>query len=434
MRHESKTSSSSARTTSGVACCRAGGIAFVLFPEIVFRLLVPGSPDRPGGGLRQPEPPRRKKKIEAPRGDIVDTNNVVPCQTKVAAVVQIVPTRSRRGRARGRRRLPQAARGGRAQRLHARPATTRRGAAARRRPQGRKTDKKRERPARRRKQARPEVRDLADPVDRPAERLDRRALQAHRAAPPSWRSHPRDPQADHPRDRRRALLQRHEPHRRGARRVQLHAGDRRATPGRRRPRGALPAPLPAGARRAALRQRLRDRPRRQGASADDPRYTWHRPGHAHRPERARAGHTTSTCAAPTAPRGRGRRVRRRARPAAHRLGDRAQAGPAAQAHARLQPADGGRRGADRRRSAAHPYGARAGAYVAMDPATARPRHGLDARLRRERVRAALQREDVGLPDVEGRRRAAAQPRDRLGLSDRLDVQADHGAGGAGRPG
>ena len=40
-------------------------------------------------------------------------------------------------------------------------------------------------------------------------------------------------------------------------------------------------------------------------------------------------------------------------------------------------------------------------------------------------------EDLRLADLAGHRRAAAQPRDRVGLSDRLDVQADHGAGGAG---
>ena len=79
------------------------------------------------------------------------------------------------------------------------------------------------------------------------------------------------------------------------------------------------------------------------------------------------------------PEGRRRRVRQPRRPA-RRVGRRAQAGPAAQADARLQPAEGRRRGAapgDRR---PRTDGAQAGAYVAMDPRDgAILAHGLAAR-------------------------------------------------------
>ena len=54
-----------------------------------------------------------------------------------------------------------------------------------------------------------------------------------------------------------------------------------------------------------------------------------------------------------------------------------------------------------------------------------PRDGLRAGLRREHVRQAVLAADLRRPDVGGHRRAAAQPRDRVRLSDRLDVQADH---------
>ena len=82
--------------------------------------------------------------------------------------------------------------------------------------------------------------------------------------------------------------------------------------------------------------------------------------------------------------------------------------------------------------AASHYGARAGAYVAMDPRDGSilamgSAPGFDATVF---ARPFTERIWDGLTST-GHGRAAAQPRDRLGVSDRLDVQADHGAGGAG---
>ena len=72
--------------------------------------------------------------------------------------------------------------------------------------------------------------------------------------------------------------------------------------------------------------------------------------------------------------------------------------------------------------------ARAGACVAMDPRDgAILGHGLGAELRRQRCGQARSRETTSkalTSQADGR--AAAQPRHRLGLSDRLDVQADRG--------
>ena len=196
-------------------------------------------------------------------------------------------------------------------------------------------------------------------------------------------------------------------------------------PGR-RGHAALPAPVPARrARRAAVRHDLRDHrgaAQGQGLRRD-------RAGHADRPERP-GGRVRQVPARRRRlqPR-RGRRVRqpRRGAPA---VGARAQAGPAAEADARLRPAEGGRRGAvegDLRLAAR-----RQGRRVHRDgPARRRdPRHGLAARLRRQRLRAPVLAADLRGPDLAGQGRAADQPRDRVGLSDRLGVQADHGAGGA----
>ena len=65
-------------------------------------------------------------------------------------------------------------------------------------------------------------------------------------------------------------------------------------------------------------------------------------------------------------------------------------------------------------------------------ATARSSRWARRRASTRRCSRARHGADLGLADVEGDGRAAvAQPRDGLGLSDRIDVQADHGAGGAG---
>jgi penicillin-binding protein 2 len=69
-----------------------GGIAFVLFGIVFFRLwylqVLTGEEARVSASQNG----RRTEKIEAARGDIVDRNNVPLVQTKQAAVVQLVPS------------------------------------------------------------------------------------------------------------------------------------------------------------------------------------------------------------------------------------------------------------------------------------------------------------------------------------------------------
>src|SRR3954452_1633281 len=69
-----------------------GGIAFVLFGIVFFRLwylqVLTGEEARVSASQNG----RRSEKIEAPRGDIVDRNGVPLVQTKRAAVVQLVPS------------------------------------------------------------------------------------------------------------------------------------------------------------------------------------------------------------------------------------------------------------------------------------------------------------------------------------------------------
>ena len=73
-----------------------GGIAFVLFGIVFFRLwylqVLTGEEAR----VRRSQNGRRTEKIEAPRGDIVDRNSVPLVRTKRAAVVQIVPSHAAR--------------------------------------------------------------------------------------------------------------------------------------------------------------------------------------------------------------------------------------------------------------------------------------------------------------------------------------------------
>src|SRR3954470_14726759 len=69
-----------------------GGIAFVLFGIVFFRLwylqVLTGDTSRVAASQNG----RRTERIEAPRGDVVDAHNVKLVQTKKAAVVQLVPS------------------------------------------------------------------------------------------------------------------------------------------------------------------------------------------------------------------------------------------------------------------------------------------------------------------------------------------------------
>ena len=271
-----------------------GGIAFVLFAIVFFRLwyLQVLTGDQAVSKARDNR--IRKERIEAPRGDIVDRNNTKLVVTKQAAVVQMVPSllpKSVRDQADEYRKALAAAE---QERLVA--ADRKRAFERQLRDDGRKSNRA----------ERTELRRLSEGRRQGAHR--RRPDRAHGrdgpagALPARGRGHPRpaddDPRARDPRHRRRAVLERHDPHRRAARAVQLHARAARVLRRRRRHQ-ALPAPLSARRdRRAAVRDRLRDH--RQAAR--ERRLQGDRAGHADRPERARGDATTSTCAASTATR------------------------------------------------------------------------------------------------------------------------------------
>src|SRR3954451_9620416 len=70
-----------------------GGIAFVLFGIVFFRLWYLQVLTGQEAVSKARDNRVRKVRIEAPRGDIVDRNNVALVKTKIAAVVQMVPTR-----------------------------------------------------------------------------------------------------------------------------------------------------------------------------------------------------------------------------------------------------------------------------------------------------------------------------------------------------
>ena len=112
-----------------------GGVAFVLFAVIFFRLwfLQVLSGDDYVSQARENRV--RKIKIEAPRGNIVDRNGKMLVKTRVAPVVQMLPDRRPRRGDGGRRRLPQGAGRGGGPPARVRAQAARAGAApARRRP------------------------------------------------------------------------------------------------------------------------------------------------------------------------------------------------------------------------------------------------------------------------------------------------------------
>ena len=260
-----------------------GGIAFVLFAIVFFRLwylqVLTGDQARLQGA-RQPLPQGARSRRRAGTSWTATTTKLV--RTKRAAVVQIVPSllpESVREQADEYRKALAAAEQERAARR--RPPARVRAPAARRRPQ---VDTARTSAS--------ELRRLRRPPRGPGRRRSRprprtrpellRALPAHR------RGHPRpaddDPRARDPRHRRRAVLERHDPHRRPARAVQLHARAARVLP-RRRGHQALPAPLPA--RRARARSCSGRSPRSPTSSSTMDELRGDRAGHADRPERAR---------------------------------------------------------------------------------------------------------------------------------------------------
>ncbi len=370
-----------------------GGIAFVVFGVVFFRLWFLQVLSGEDYVSIARENKIRKEVIEAPRGDVVDRHGRVLVKTRVAPVVQIEPGSLPDQRARAGRRVPRGARG------------------------------RRERAARRGFPLRTLERDIRDrrgDATR-AERRERRRLRSEsesaqpvaippvpaeetRAAPalPAARARDRRAAADDPpaRDRghrRDAVLERHDPHRRRSRRVQLHPRAPRAVP-RRRGLQALPARLPARrARRPALRHHARDLAGRAQAGALPRR----RAGHAHRRRR----HRGVVRRVPA----RHRRVHahhdQRARHARRPAPDDPQgadAGSAAAAHARPQaPARGQRRAQDRGRRG------RAERRARRRLRRHEPRERRDPRAR---LLPELRRQPVRPPDLAAQVRRAPTPR------------------------
>ena len=220
-----------------------GAVAFVLFATVFFRLwslqVLSGSRfvalARDNG--------RRELPIEAPRGDIVDRDNAKLVTTRRAAVVQIVPA----SLPKAERQLGDDYHAALSVAERARlDAETRSTAFERQlRDDGRRATRAERVEARRLRKAA----SAATPVPIPAPDRRRHALPPHRsrAADP-----PRDrPRAGDPRAGRGALREHHDPHRRPARGVRLHARAARAVPGggdhrhfiRDYPHGALAAQL-----------------------------------------------------------------------------------------------------------------------------------------------------------------------------------------------
>ena len=401
-----------------------GGIAFVLFAVVFFRLWFLQVLSGDDYVTQARENRVRKVKIEAPRGDIVDRDGNRLVRTRVAPVVQIVPERPARGRARGRRRLP-----ARAQRRPSAPARGRRPAALARAPPPRGGAALHARRAPRAPPPRP--RRAARPARRRAADARRRARAAALVPPPRPRARhvaAHDPPARRRRHRRGAVLQRDGQDRRLALRLQLPQGAQGRVPRRRR-REALPARLSArrarrpavrhaardlagGAQEEALPRRRRRHAHRQGRHRGDLRPLPARPGrlHARRHQRARQPRRPPRGHAPRAP-----------------------AGPAAAPDARPRPpARRQQRAQDRDRGRQRQRQPRQGGRVRGDGPD--ERRGAGARLlpllRRQRVRQAAVAGALRRAQLGGERRAAVQPRDRRRLSDRLDVQADHRDGGA----
>ena len=400
-----------------------GGLAFVLFAIVFFRLWflqVLSGEDY----VSQARDNRvRKVRIEAPRGNIVDRHGTVLVKTRVAPVVQIVPSslpesvleqadefRKVRGEA-------EKARLAAADQLRSleRDIRERRGGATR------QQRRERRRLARSARQAAPVA---VPPV--PVGELELRRLY-RRLGPRDRRPPEGDPRARDRGRRRAAVLERHDPHGGRSRRVQLHPRAQGGVP-RRRGREAVPARLPARrARRPAVRDHARDLargaqaealPRRRARHADRGRRhrgelrrvpARHRRLHARGHQRARQPRRPPPDDAP--------RAASRASACGSRSTSTSSAPPTTRSPARS--------------GAASQNGAKAGAFVAMDP-----RNGeilalgsypsFDANefakpISQAPLQPALQR---------GARRAAVQPRDRRHLSDRLDLQADHGDGGA----
>ena len=397
-----------------------GGIAFALFAIVFFRLWFLQVLSGQDYVLQARENRVRNVPIEAPRGDIVDRHNNKLVRSKRAAVVQLVPSRlpqSVRDQADEYRQALAAAEGARllaADRLRAFERQLRDDGRASTR------EEKSERRRLRREAARARPVTIPPPPPEEAEllRLYRRMGEVINVRPSTIHERVITGIADAPYSN--VTIKTDVPP------AQFNYMRERPEyyPGvevtkrflRLYPHGELAAQLFGTVSEITDKQ----------LDMDD--YAGSRAGHADRPERPRA-------ALRQVPARRrrllARRRRRHGQPrrAAPRLGQRSQAGAAAEADARPRPAAGRRRGApagDRQLRVRDPR-----RRVRRDGPDRRldPRHRLPAELRRERVREAVLAEDLRVPDLGRHGRAAAQPRHRVRLSDGLGVQADHGARG-----
>ena len=272
-----------------------GGFAFVLFGVVFFRLWFLQVLTGEEYVSQARENRVRKVRIEAPRGDIVDRNGRTLVKTRVAPVVQVVPSQ-----------LPEAVleiadtyRTARSRSEQARlnAGTQLRSLERELNEDGRRRPNRAERRERRRlgRAARraapvaiPPRAGVGDPRPQPVPPPGAR----HRDAPAD------DPRARDRGRRRDAVLERDDQDRRRTRGVQLPARAQGALPGDRR-REALPAQLPARrARRPAVRHAARDLARRSSRSTATA--AW-RPARGSAPA-ASSTSTTRTCAAATASR------------------------------------------------------------------------------------------------------------------------------------
>ena len=256
-----------------------GGFAFVLFAVIFFRLWFLQVLSGDDYVTQARENRVRKIKIEAPRGDIVDRDGNRLVRTRVAPVVQIVPS----GLPEAEIQVADAYRKARS------ASEMRRLAAA---DQLRSLERRRREEERRyTKPERREHRRLARAARRAA--AGRGAAAAGRGEEPAPLVPPPRARARHvaahdpaPRDRghrRGAVLERDDQDRRPACRLQLPQGAQGRVPRRRR-REAVPARLPAqGAGRPAVRHAARD----LAGRAEEEEVPRRRARHAHRRRRHR---------------------------------------------------------------------------------------------------------------------------------------------------
>ena len=275
--------------------------------------LVPAGADGPGGGHAGARQPRAQG---AHRG--AARRHRRPQQRQARAHQgrrgrPDGPEPAARERARGRRRVPQEPRRRRERPpARRRTATTRSGASSR--TTGARTPRPRSASAARCASRPRTARPVAGPDRAPGRDRPDRALQAH--GPGAADLAQDDPQARDPRDRRRAVLQRHDPHRRRRARSSTTCASTPSTSRASSSRSATCASYPKErARRAAVRARVRDRP----GAAQGGRVRGRRPGHADRPERAREALRQVPARHRRLPARRRRRARAPRRPA-HRLG------------------------------------------------------------------------------------------------------------------